>query len=245
MTSVTGTVLYAVQPVNIISKNPSAYLVKQGPGQCGPASFYIVFRYYGHDTGNFRFSKGPDGAVFTMGTGELQPDKGSGTGEKKPVIIMKDSPVSGWMNGKDNSTDWSELAEAISNLYYVRSNNIREKFYPVIVSNNKATVPGSKTHKARKIIFNEMIVPMFLDHNRPVIVHLKRKWPYPGHYIVLIGYNSATGTVYYMNPNYDGGDIIKSVSAEDFTGSYWYQSDNEQSWGRAYWNGQWIGFYRD
>ncbi|HPS59024.1 MAG TPA: C39 family peptidase [Spirochaetota bacterium] len=245
ITVIYGVYLYAAQPVDIISKNPSLYQVKQGAGQCGPASFYIVFRYYGDDRREYMFSKGTDGAVFRMGIDYLPHDASVGNGKSSPVIIKKNSSVSKWMNGKNNSTGWGELTGAIKNLYYIKDNNLRERFYTVIEYDDRESVSGGKNLQDRKKIFYDKIVSRFLNRNRPVIIHLKRKWPYPGHYIVLIGYDPVSATVFYLNPNNDGGEVIKTISADEFIGSYWYEANPELRWGKACWNGQWIGFYRD
>lgn len=244
LSAVTGSYLYALQPVDLIRKNASSFYVKQGPGQCGPASFYIVFRYYGDDSKDFLFSKGANGSLFRMGKNDLQGDAVSGGGNDSPVVIKKNSTVSKWMNGSDNSTDWGELTAAVNNLFLVNNNNGRERFYSVIESEDRASVPDGGSLQARRKNFYDMIVARFLNRNRPVIVHLKRKWPYPGHYIVLIGFDPATATVYFMDPNDSTGDIVKKVSLDDFTGLYWYEANPELRWGRACWNGQWIGFYR-
>ena len=237
--------LYAAQPVDVISKNPSLYHVKQGAGQCGPASFYIVFRYHGDDLREYRFSKGADGDVFRMGINDLQRDDEPGSSKSLPVIIKKNSPVSKWMNGKNNSTGWKELAGSIKNLFYVKDNNQRKRFYSVIEYNDRESVPGAKNLRDRKKIFYDKIVPLFLNRNRPVIVHLKRKWPYPGHYIVLIGFDPGSSALFYMDPSDYSGAIVKKVPIDEFIGSYWYEANPELRWGRACWNGQWIGFYRD
>lgn len=241
---ISGAYLYAVQPVDVIRKNPSAFFVRQGAGQCGPASFYIVFRYHGDDRRAYMFSKGADGRLFSMGIDSLPRDENAGGINNRPVIIKKDSPVSQWMNGRDNSTGWGELTTAINNLYYVNDRNNRERFYSVIESNDRATEPGQKHLQARQREFFNRIVPLFLNSNRPVIVHLKRKWPYPGHYIVLVGYDPALAAVFYMNPNDADSDMVRSVPADRFLNSYWYEANPELRWGRACWNGQWIGFYR-
>ena len=242
---ISGTYLYALQPVDAIRKKPGNFFVKQGAGQCGPASFYIVFRYYGDDRRAYMFSKGPDGELFSMSADSLTRDEKTGSGDNHPVIIRKESPVSRWMNGSDGSTGWRELTSAVNNLSYLTVNGSRARFYSVIESNDSGTEPVKKFFQSRNSEFYDRIVPRFLNRNRPVIVHLKRKWPFPGHYIVLVGYDPASATIFYMNPNDDGSNIISSVSADHFLNSYWYEANPELRWGRACWNGQWIGFYRN
>ena len=236
--------LFALQPVDKINKNASAFYVKQGPGQCGPASFYMVFRYHGDDRRDYWFSKGVKGDLFRMGIDYLPGGAVTGTGDSSLVTIKKNSPVSKWMNGNNRSTGWGELTGAINSLYYVGINRKREKFYSVIESCDRITEPGPNNLNIRKTNFYNRIVSGFLGRNRPVIVHLKRSWPFPGHYIVLIGYASATSTVYYMDPNNNTGGVVKKIPADDFIGSYWYEGDPRLHWGKACWNGRWIGFYR-
>ncbi|NLV67182.1 MAG: hypothetical protein GXY14_05845 [Spirochaetes bacterium] len=235
-----GVFIYAMQPFELIRKNPAGYYVKQGAGQCGPASFYIIFRYDGDDRRAYRFSKGKKGPLFSMQINDQAVGQGGNA-----VVIDRKSPVSKWMNGRSGSTGWNELTAAVKGLYYLNSSNVREKFYSSVESNDRATEPVVKNLEQRRSEFFERIVPAFLNRNRPVIVHLKRKWPYPGHYIVLAGYDPVSRTVYYIDPNGSSEEILRSVQVDDFTGTYWYESSRELRWGRACWNGQWIGFSRN
>jgi len=237
--------LFAMQPVDKIKLNPAAFNVKQGAGQCGPASFYLIFRYYGDDKKNICFSKGINGPLFRMDISSLKSEKGNTNNDNSAVIIKRNSPVSKWMNGRSGSTDWGELTAAVNELYYLKKDGKKDRYYSVIESNDDVISPSQSNLQSRKVMFFDRIVLSYLDMNRPVIVHLKRKWPYSGHYIVLIGYDRNTSTIFYMDPNNKSGEIVRKVSSDSFLCSYWYEGDPELNWGNACWSGRWIGFYRE
>jgi hypothetical protein len=93
----------------------------------------------------------------------------------------------------------------------------------------------------------------------PVIIHLKRRFAdlgVSGHYLVVIGYDRATGEVLYLDPNDSGFDpreegydpdaldwseAVRRVSRDDFINSYWYQ---KPWYPDARWDGKWLGFTR-
>lgn len=222
----------SLQPVDIIVKNPDKYFVRQGAGQCGPASFYMVLKYYGDNLNFFPFYYDSNGSPVDLNSNA-----------EKGGVLMENSPVSLWVKGKDNSTDWTRIISSIKNLYYRNKYGINERYYSVVESNDSVTGLDEKHNGIRNYNFIKRIVPGFLEQNRPVIIHLKRRWPFPGHYIVVIGYDPLSGYVSYMDPSGDGDKKICNVPLNDFLNKPWYRGKSTAWWGGACWSGRWVGFY--
>jgi len=222
----------ALQPIDIMAKNPDKYFVRQGSAQCGPASFYIVFRYYGDNMNSYPFYYDSKGSPVDLGN---KTDKDG--------IINEDSPVSLWVKGNDLSTNWNRLVGSIKNLYYKNEHGISERYYNIVESNDSITSMNEKYAEIQSNNFLKRIVPGFLNQNRPVIIHLKRKWPFPGHYIVVIGFDPVSGYVSYMDPSGDGREKFHTVLLKDFLNTSWYKGKSTAWWGGAGWSGRWVGFY--
>lgn len=222
----------ALQPVDIIAKNQEKYFVRQGAGQCGPASFYIVFKYYGDDLNSCPFYYDSTGSPVDLSSNA-----------HKGGVLSENSSVSLWVKGKDSSTNWAKLIGSIKNLYFRNKHGKNERYYSVMESNDSITGMDEKYTEIRNYNFLKRIVPGFLEQNRPVIIHLKRKWPFPGHYIVVIGYDPASGHVSYMDPSGDGQEKILTVPLYDFLNKPWYKGKRTAWWGGAGWSGRWVGFY--
>jgi len=225
----------AAQPYETISREPMKYFVKQGPAQCGPASFYIIFKYYGDNLRRYPFFYDREGSPVDLGAGTGKAADGTDT-------VSGDDPVAVWIKGSDSSTGWKKLVASVQELCHKNDRDMRTRYYEVVDSYDEVTGADSRGRDVRKINFLERIVPGFLEKNRPVIIHLKRKWPFPGHYVVVIGFDGASGKVYYMDPN-DAGPV-DSVSFNDFIDEFWYRGNAPSLWGKARWSGKWLGFYR-
>jgi hypothetical protein len=229
---------HAVQPVEAISKNPERYFAKQGPAQCGPTAFYLVLKFFGDNCKGYPYFYDREGSPLDLGKCGQDNDK------NQTEIVDENSPVSAWIKGNNASTAWSSLLAGIRGLYYKNEKGFFSRYYPVVDSYDSVT-PISKTgSQIRKTNFTMRLVPEFLDKNRPVIIHLKRKWPFPGHYLVLIGYDSTAKKVYYMDPNGEMNSVVKSVDADEFVDTFWYAGNAPALWGKARWSGKWVGFYR-
>lgn len=237
--------VYAIQPVDVIRKDPVSYFVKQGPAQCGPSSFYMIFHYYEDNEKAILFTDGMNGVPFSMRICDNDVKSNPVRANESIIRITEKSPVSRWMKGTDNSTGWEKMTAAIRNLHYINNKNSRERFYQFIDSYDNITGSSKADKEIRRSNFIQRIVPGYLDNNRPVIVHLKRSWPFSGHYIVIVGYDKKTTTVFYMDPSGESSDIIKKIQLDDFLNSGWYSGESTWWWGPARWSGRWIGFYRE
>ena len=230
---------HAVQPVEAISKYPEQYFAKQGPAQCGPTAFYIVLKFYGDTCKGYPYFYDREGSAVDLGR------CGPGNDKNQTEIVDENSPASAWIKGNDASTAWSSLLAGIRGLYYKNEKGYFNRYYPVVDSYDTVTPISKKGSRIRKTNFIMKLVPEFLDKNRPVIIHLKRRWPFPGHYVVLIGYDSTAKKVYYIDPNGEKNSVVKSVDADEFIDTFWYAGNAPALWGKARWSGKWVGFYRD
>ena len=74
----------------------STFFVKQGSGQCGPTSFYMIFRYYGDNAYAGNFGEMPDCPV----TLNLQ---------ENLDMVTQDSGVSTWLGVTDSGINIGDL----------------------------------------------------------------------------------------------------------------------------------------
>lgn len=211
-----------------------SYYVKQGSCQCGPTSFYMIFKFYGDNKIDGSFWDLPGCAT------EYSLKEDLSVVEKTSLVSRWLGVTCGWFAGDltgkmAGGITIKELDEKIRNLTADKAN----PYYNVasnIVSNTDDSV-------ANLLQFNR-INDSFLQQLIPVIIHLDRSSLYAGHFMVLAGYDSATGLVYYIDPNKNDSDpVLQSVSLTDFINSHWYISPDDSSTNpNAYWDGTWIGF---
>ena len=98
----------------------------------------------------------------------------------------------------------------------------------------------------------DYILKNFLQNKFPVILHLRRthdSYPYawyPGHYVVLMGYDTETKEVYIMDPfqPYESHRVM-TVDYDSFIMTRWYQATGSLAYmyPDARWDGTWIGFH--
>ncbi len=205
----------------------NSFFVKQGSGQCGPTSFYMIFKYYGDHKYKGTFTELPD----CTETIPLQEDLD---------IVTKDSGVSEWLGVTDSGIKTEALLDKIMRLAH--ADHVQ---YYTVYGNTDENMQNKKD------VFNR-INRDFLKEHRPVILHLSRPRVagfkiLSGHYIVLTGYNAGAERVYYVDPNRKEKDsVIQSVPLKDFLENRWYHSpDYSLTWPvpDASWDGTWIGFY--
>jgi hypothetical protein len=225
----------ALQPVDYIMADPLKYFVKQDDFQCGPASFYTIFKYYGDNRRPYPFYYPTLGSPLNLYLTAV-------TSNGVDVLTGSDS-VSAWIMGVAISTTWNMLVGAVRMLSFMADGAL-SFFYTGVASHDSETDNNDAGRAVRLSNFMEQIVPEFFEKNRPVIAHLKRTWPYPGHYLVLIGYDYLTETVYYMDPNGDESAPVGTVSLENFINEFWYSGPMSAWYGRARWSGRWLGFFR-
>ena len=229
----------AMQPYEIIQKDPKAYYAKQAGPQCGPAAFYMLVKYYKDHLKRFYDTSG-NPVDLSLGSNH---DKNNT--RALPDRVTGESGVSQWIKGGARSTGWKRLLNGTRELYSKNKEGNLQRYYTCVDSHDSMTGRNKKGGETRMTNFKKRIKPLFLNENRPVIVHLKRRWPFPGHYIVLVGYDESKGVVYYMDPNleeYD--DLIQEVPFKTFIDDdYWYEGNAPAFWGNARWSGRWLGFY--
>ncbi|HNY64826.1 MAG TPA: putative Ig domain-containing protein [Deltaproteobacteria bacterium] len=230
------------QPYAAIAQDPRAFFVHQDAGMCGPAAFYTILKYFGdHEPG-----AGPTNADLA----ETIPREGV------PVVDSSSKMYDYFDSlgeGSAPGTAWTGLEDAANTL-----RRGRRALYPCIQSNADETKSDEAGTAQREQIFEGDLVP-FLLTDSPVIIHLKRRFAdlgVSGHYLVVIGYDRATGEVLYLDPNDSGFDpreegydpdaldwseAVRRVSRDDFINSYWYQ---KPWYPDARWDGKWLGFTR-
>lgn len=198
------------------------FFVRQGAGQCGPASFYMIFRYYGDTTFDGEFTGLPDcSEIFPL--------------QEELTEVTEDSAVSKWLGVTDTGIAIAALKDKISRLTADRNT-------PWYITEGDIV----KT----EILLQErflIIQTMYLNNDLPVIIHLSRPdisgIPVTGHYMVLAGYDPGKKVVYYIDPNRDeDSPVIQRVDLHDFLYSQWYESPDNMLIPNGYWDGTWIGF---
>lgn len=195
-------------------------VVPQGSGQCGPASLYTIFHYYRGEN-VYRDADCNE-------TLDLSPELSAVTHDTKFCNLVN--------GGKASGTSWSELKYAVKDLRLDC-----ERQFAVELVDTKTELKSPEGIEERMLRLNT-IFERYLVHKRPVIIHLSRSSWRPGHYMVLIGYNQETQSVYYADPN---KGKIGIVSLKSFLNDLWYRSPSDPTDDNlAYWDGSWMGFYR-
>jgi len=186
----------------------------------------MIFKFYGDNRVDTGFWDLPDcGTEYSL--------------KEDLSVVEKTSLVSRWLGVTCGLIDGEIIAGiTIKNLNRKIMNLTADKVNPYysVESNTDNSVDNSSQFA---VINNS-----FLQQQVPVIIHLDRPSPYTGHFMILAGYDSASGIVYYMDPNKKESDpVLQSVSLTDFLDSNWYVSPDESSTNPdAYWDGTWIGF---
>ncbi len=212
----------------VVPEIPSAALescfVKQGSGQCGPASFYMIFKFYG------------DNKIDT-GFWDLPLCSTEYSLKEELSTVTKDSLVSSWLGVANSGITVVNLDKKIRNLTADKAAP-----YYTVISNTSDGADNAEQF--------ETINSSFLQKQKAVIIHVSRPdifgIPLAGHFMVLAGYDSASGRVYFIDPNKNDDDpVLQSVSLAGFLNSSWYRSpDYSLTYPvpDAYWDGTWIGF---
>lgn len=194
------------------------FFVKQGSGQCGPTSFYMIFRYYGDNTFQGEFTELPGCAeVFPL--------------QEDLTEVTADSGVSRWLGVTSSGIGIESLMEKISLLSTDRN-------YPWYITSGDTSTTTEQRESRFMVIYNN-----FLVNDIPVIIHLSRP-ALTGHFMVIAGYDPRHKTVYYVDPNKaDDAPDVQSVALSDFLNSQWYESPESPLTPYGYWDGTWIGFW--
>jgi hypothetical protein len=233
---------YALQP---FENDFEKHYVRQGYGQCGPASFYMIFKYYGDDKHNAGFFfTGEAGEGGNMIYKEL--NLSQSIPGKEFRRLTNDTDVAKWINGGRDRTEWNELTGQVKNLYFKNTGSIYEIYYNII-SEVGYTENNKKGEIERTNRFLHHIFRKFLINNHPVIVHLKRIWPLSGHYLIIAGFDEAKQMVKFVDPNSEyGGILVQEIPLAEFIADKWYRSPSYPWWyPKAGWDGKWLGFYRE
>lgn len=209
----------------------------QGPNQCGPACFYMVFKYYKDYTFEGTLSISPDciGDSILNGISEIF------------SVILSDSWVSQWLNTNADGITCDQFIEKIGFISICEA-DVSRPFYSAVegscaVLGIDSDNPSSAINMEKKERFS-YIVTNYLINKYPVLIHLRRGTYYPGHWIVLTGYDSKKNEVYYMNPlKEDTAPIIETIGYDSFIIEGWYTHADFWWYPDAYWDGTWIGFH--
>lgn len=207
---------YGMQPY----EDPAFEIVAQGANQCGPTSFYMVFNHFdAHQVfQEVDLSEHPeDMAIYGFS-------------------ITRDTKICTWINaGALTGTSWSTLRSAAEKLHAPGAS----ASYFITELNATTTYANTKGIAERDARLH-YIWRQYLMKDRAVIIHMRRQWYQAGHYLVLTGYDQATDTVYYADPNHGcAGEISRSSFIRD----NWYVSpSNTAANYRARWDGEWMAF---
>lgn len=231
----------AMQPVEVIQKNPHQFLVNQGPALCAATAFYMIFRYYGdasRPTSFFYDDKG-NPLDFSEGGDTYATSKRSSSPKPR---LAKGAQIAEWINPYGGGTKWSQLKKGAENLYFrSEPNGPLSRYYTIIDSNDSLIQNTKKNRKTKKELMENKILPL-LNQNRPVLVHLARESA-SGHYIVVVGYNRETETVYYVDPNEkESASIVRQIDYDSFANKKWYEGNVPKIWGNAVWSGKYLSF---
>lgn len=193
------------------------FFVRQGPGQCGPTSFYMIFRYYGDNAFTGEFTELPDcAAVFPL--------------QEELAEVTSGSGVSRWLGVTGTGISSGELMDKISRLSADRN-------YPYYITTGDTSTTTLLRETRFFFIYNN-----FIKNDLPVIIHLSRP-ALSGHFMVLVGFDPHDKTVYYVDPNRDeDSPVVQGVGLSDFLNSQWYESPENTLTPYGYWDGTWIGF---
>ncbi len=243
-------------PYETIKGNPSYYYVSQDAGLCAATCFYMTMKYYGDHLNHVK-----TGIVDQNCPAEIMEDI------NYPAEVLATSQVARYLDYIDSQhndlpgINFPSLIEAAERLWEKSGNSA---LYSQVMSGNYGeTLTGTDNDIAdqKRNIFLNQIVP-FLNTGSPVLVHLWRSpilgIPSSGHYVLVIGYDDAEGSVYFMDPNdlnhqgnqcvcvvTDSGNpevcFIQKVAFNLFIEDYWYKSDDPFEL-NARWDGNWVGF---
>ena len=234
---------WAVQPVEVIKKNPQAFLINQGPAMCASTAFYMIFRYYGdHEKKPPYFF---DAAGKPLDLLETQKDFLASKSETGLRRLSQTAKIAQWINPEGGATKWSKLKHGAEDLYYKSDPNKPPERYYRRVESNDTLIKNTKENRAvKKNIMLTRILPL-LDQNQPVLVHLSRAHA-PGHYIVVIGFDTKKNQVYYVDPNEkERSNIIRQIDYHSFATTRWYKGHVPKLWGKAIWSGKFLSFTRN
>lgn len=209
---------------------------------CAQTSFYMIFNYYGDSHFPPPFFYDRKGAVIDLH--ETIPMIRAVPHTPKNAIkkITKKSKISKWINPFGGGTYWHLLRDGAENLFY--KDPELKKYYTHVFSQDTSITNNKKGQDIKRNIFIDRILP-FLEDGHPVIIHLKRKPPFTGHYLVVAGYDTDKKFVYYVDPNKKkADDVLQKVALENFICKKWYEGNAPKFWGKAEWDGKWFGFYR-
>ncbi len=216
------------QPYETIMQDPQAYFVHQDAGLCGATSLYMMFKFLGdHREG------------FAPANVDLVEDLPNADYSE----LTEDSKMWQHVDG----TNWSALKDAMTSLQDADGN----PFYEVFESQDDPSDYNSVGDEERFKILQQSMLP-FLCKDAPALIHLKRQWPYSGHYLVVVGYDPAAKEIVYLDPNdpdfdpnekdLSGADwsrVLRRVGVEAFIQEKWYVGDHLYD---ARWDGKWLGF---
>ncbi len=234
------------EPVNsyigVVDEN---FFVQQDDSLCGPASFYMIFKYYGDPCSGAVLSINPECAANAIISGI----------DEIFSVILSSSWITSWLDSFLDGVDCKNFFEKITSLSRcIEGEGV--PFYSVVDGSCNLTGEAPDDYEAEENIERrnrfEYILENFLKNGYPVILHLRRTYDdypllwYPGHYVVLMGYDTDTQEVYIMDPFQEFGDhAAMTVPHDSFIMQRWYEGAGITSkiYPAARWDGTWIGFH--
>ncbi|HOO73535.1 MAG TPA: C39 family peptidase [Spirochaetota bacterium] len=221
------------------------FFVKQDDSLCGPTSFYMIFKYYDDPS---------SGAVLSTSGECLENMILSGISEIFSIIVSG-SWITRWLDSVVDGIDCTNFYKKISALSQCIG-DMGFPFYAVVdgscdVTGEDAEEYDAESNIERRERFN-YILKNFLRNGYPVILHLGRMYDgypllwYPGHYVVLMGYDTAEKKVHIMDPFQDiETRQVMTIDHDSFIMERWYHTAGLLSYfyPDARWDGTWIGFH--
>jgi hypothetical protein len=198
-----------------------------GGGYCGPAALYHIMHYYG-DTGASYYYK-----EYTL-LGRVWADGLLTVAEinRRHPMYVDDTDFAAYIEPLEIGTGWTDLDNV---RYLYRSKKESANMYDTYVCSNSTDEVDISARRNRLNYIRSNV----LNYGTPVIIHLESSYVASGHYVVLVGYDSGSGTVYYVDSLNNTQGLI-AVDVDTFLGDWFYDGGSLYS---ARWDGTWMAFW--
>ena len=219
------------------------YFQQQNSAICGQTSMYMIARYYGH-VGKDHVGDYPYKTLNLLGYWvSVDLDSYADVNKYWLFYVAGGMPI----------TRVGTAIGALEMVDGIKKNNIKfyNNRYYAKNPNGLGYASGQKTTYDKTATNDNMyelaarldyIKANYLDLGIPAVIHLDRVSG-TGHYVILAGYDPASGTIYYVNPNWGAchttGDKLESVDVSSFILDEWYVCGDDP----AFWDGKWFVFY--
>lgn len=253
-----------VQPYN---NSVAASWVQQDSAQCGPTSFYMIFKYYeDHLSANSYY----DDTTELIGLNSEGYNKDL---RINVTYLSQKSSISIWLGIDDGSvlvrSDFYDKISVLKN-----GSDLSQPHY-TMSDRTYVTDQLALSDVSEKSGRLDYIIDNYLSKGYPVIIHLERVWYKSGHFVILAGYeekydeygnvDTDNSEIIYMDPNLDKYEYenmtinwtdqdegigvpanpLLRVTRKNFLEERWYRSEAYlYVWNdvRAWWDGIFYGF---